>query len=122
MQRFNRPRARLELGRELLGRASAAIDISDGLLADAGHIAAASGVKLVIDPEQLPLSAALAASASPEQARLWALTGGDDYELCFTLPAGESAPPGCTPIGQAEQGEGVDCGMALDIPPGYQHF
>jgi thiamine-monophosphate kinase len=121
-QRFNRPRARLELGRELLGRASAAIDISDGLLADAGHIAAASGVKLVIDPEQLPLSAALTASASPEQARLWALTGGDDYELCFTLPAGESAPPGCTRIGQVEQGEGVDCGMALDIPPGYQHF
>ena len=122
VQRFNRPRARLELGRELLGRASAAIDISDGLLADAGHVAAASGVKLVIDPEQLPLSAALAASASPEQARLWALTGGDDYELCFTLPAGEPAPPGCTRIGQVEQGEGVDCGMALDIPPGYQHF
>ena len=122
VQRFNRPRARLELGRELLGKASAAIDISDGLLADAGHIAAASGVKLVIDPEQLPLSSALAASASPEQARLWALTGGDDYELCFTLPAGESAPPGCTRIGRAVQGEGVDCGMSLDIPPGYQHF
>ena len=57
--RFNRPRARIALGLELLGSASAAIDISDGLLADAGHIAAASGVKLVIDPALLPLSPAL---------------------------------------------------------------
>ena len=122
LDRFNRPRARLALGRELLGKASAAIDISDGLLADAGHIAAASGVKLVIEPELLPLSPALASHASAGQVRRWALAGGDDYELCFCLPATAQAPPGCTRIGEVVAGEGVDCGPGLDIAPGYQHF
>jgi thiamine-monophosphate kinase len=122
LDRFNRPRARLALGRELLGRATAAIDISDGLLADAGHVAAASGVKLVIDPALLPLSDALQTYLSPKQVREWAMTGGDDYELCFTLPPGEQPPEGCTHIGSVEEGEGVDCGLAIDIPPGYQHF
>lgn len=106
----------------MLGVASAAIDISDGLLADAGHIAAASGVKLSIEPQLLPLSAALATHPSSEQARRWALTGGDDYELCFSLPPGKVAPPGCTRIGRVEAGSGVDCGLDIDIAPGYQHF
>ena len=106
----------------MLGRATSAIDISDGLLADAGHIAAASGVRLVVDPSALPLSEALLRSTSPDQARTWALTGGDDYELCFTLPADNNPPDGCTCIGHVEAGEGVDCGLAIDIPPGYQHF
>jgi thiamine-monophosphate kinase len=122
LDRFNRPQARIALGRELLGRATAAIDISDGLLADAGHIAAASGVKLVIDPDLLPLSTALTTHPSPDQARTWALTGGDDYELCFCLSPGELPPAGCTRIGQIEPGEGVDCGLKIDSPPGYQHF
>ena len=118
LDRFNRPRARLELGRALLGRATAAIDISDGLLADAGHLAAASGVKMVIDPALLPLSDALQSHLSPKEVREWALAGGDDYELCFTLPAGEKPPMGCTRIGHAEQGVGIDCGLEVDIPPG----
>jgi len=122
LDRFNRPRARLELGMSLLGSASAAIDISDGLLADAGHIAAASGVRLRIDPGLLPLSTALASHADPAQARRWALTGGDDYELCFCLPAGTEAPAGCTRIGWAELGSGVDCGLDLGGAAGYQHF
>lgn len=122
LERFNRPSARLDLGRELLGSASAAIDISDGLLADAQHIADASGVKLCIDPQRLPLSPALLSHPDSDQARRWALTGGDDYELCFCLPAGESAPPGCTLIGEVEAGSGVDCGNALYAEPGYQHF
>ena len=122
VQRFNRPTARLELGQALLGRASAAIDISDGLLADAGHIAAASGVKLVLDPDVLPLSQALQSHPSREQALQWALAGGDDYELCFCLPATEPLPEGCTRIGRVESGAGVDCGLAIDIPDGYQHF
>jgi len=122
LDRFNRPRARIALGRELLGRATAAIDISDGLLADAGHIAAASGVMLRIEPELLPVSPALATHDSPGQARLWALTGGDDYELCFCLPPGEAPPGQCLRIGEVVAGEGVDCGMDIDIPAGYQHF
>ena len=93
-----------------------------GLLADAGHIAAASGVKLLIDHERVPLSPALRSYDDPNQALRWALTGGEDYELCFCLPPGESAPEGCICIGQVEEGAGVDCGMPIDIPPGYQHF
>lgn len=122
LERFNRPSARIALGRELLGRASAAIDISDGLLADAGHIAAASGVMIRILPASLPISPALATHASASQVRQWALSGGDDYELCFCLPPAEPVPAGCTLVGTVEQGEGVDCGADIDIPAGYQHF
>jgi len=122
LDRFNRPRARIDLGLALLRRASAAIDISDGLLADAGHLAAASGVKICIETDLLPLSPALSSHPSREQILQWALTGGDDYELCFCLPPGESVPSGCTRIGRVVAGAGVDCGLQIDIPPGYQHF
>lgn len=122
LNRFNRPRAQLELGAELLGRATAAIDVSDGLLADVGHIAAASGVKIVIDRNTLPLSAALATQECKETAVRWALSGGDDYELCFCLPAGSEVPAGVTSIGRVEVGAGVDCGLTIDFPAGYQHF
>jgi thiamine-monophosphate kinase len=123
LQRFYRPTPRLQLGLELLeSGATAAIDISDGLLADAGHIAAASGVQIVVDPDLLPLSAALLECPERSQAVLWALTGGDDYELCFTLPAAIPAPDGCTRIGYVCAGEGVDCGMEVDTASGYRHF
>jgi thiamine-monophosphate kinase len=122
LQRFNRPQARLDLGLALLGRASAAIDVSDGLLADAGHMAAASGVKICIETDLLPLSPALSSHHSREQILQWALTGGDDYELCFCLPTGAQVPAGSTRIGKVEAGAGVDCGLAFDIPSGYQHF
>jgi thiamine-monophosphate kinase len=122
LDRFNRPRARIDLGLALLGRASAAIDISDGLLADAGHMAAASGVKICIDADLLPLSPALSSHPGREKIMQWALTGGDDYELCFCLPAGAQPPAGTTRIGHVAAGAGVDCGLQIDIPPGYQHF
>jgi len=122
LDRFNRPRARLELGLQLRGVASAAIDISDGLLADAGHIAAASGVKIVIEPELLPVSSALDSRTDAAQKLRWALVGGDDYELCFCLTAGAKLPPACTRIGRVEAGSGVDCGLDLDLAAGYQHF
>ena len=124
LQRFNRPAARVALGRQLLGTASAAIDISDGLLADAGHIAAASGVCIRIDPHALPLSAALQAQENSDQRLRWALAGGDDYELCFCLPATERAPEGCTRIGRVEEGDGVllDPDAGIELPRGYQHF
>lgn len=122
LARFHRPSPRLALGRSLLGRASAAIDISDGLLADAGHVAAASDVGMIIDPAALPLSPALAVHPDVDQARHWALAGGDDYELCFCLPEGEQLPAGCTAIGRVVEGEGVNCGLDIDIAGGYQHF
>jgi len=120
--RFYRPTARLELGVELLGSATAAIDISDGLLADAGHIASASGVKINIESALLPLSAALASHSNREKALQWALCGGDDYELCFTLPAALPVPRGCTRIGEVTKGEGAGCDMDIDIASGYRHF
>ena len=122
LQRFYRPQPRLELGQALLGRATAAVDVSDGLIADAGHIAAASGVAIDIDPLLLPLSNALRSHDSHDQVLQWALTGGDDYELCFTLGSGAPTPEACTRIGQVEAGAGVDCGLEIDISAGYQHF
>jgi len=122
LDRLNRPRARLGLGRELLGRATAAIDISDGLLADAGHIARASGVRVCIDPGLVPLSPALSSRGCRATVLRWALAGGDDYELCFSLGKTERPPAGCTRIGRVEAGAGVDCGLEIDIAPGYQHF
>ena len=86
LHRFLYPEPRVELGIALRGLASACIDVSDGLAADAGKLAAASGCGATIDVEQLPLSAALLGRAGRERAVAWALTGGDDYELCFTVP------------------------------------
>ena len=122
LQHYNRPQARIELGQQLLGLATSAIDISDGLLADAGHIAAASGVALHIDPNTIPLSAALQSHDDRDTILRWALTGGDDYELCFTLPPGEPAPPGCTVLGAVQAGQGVHTGMDSALPTGFQHF
>lgn len=122
LDRFNFPRARLALGRELLGHATAAIDISDGLLADAAHIAQASGVKIRIDADLVPLSPALRSHSCRDAILRWALTGGDDYELCFTLPPREPPPAGTTRIGEVEEGVGVECVPAIDFRAGYQHF
>ncbi|MFV8819238.1 thiamine-phosphate kinase [Haliea sp. E17] len=122
LERYNRPRARLALGRELLGRASACIDISDGLLADAGHIAAASGVGLRIDPQAVPLSNALRQHPDQQQALRWALTGGDDYELCFALPSAETLPEGCFQVGEVVSGSGVETGLDAVFARGYEHF
>jgi thiamine-monophosphate kinase len=86
--RYRLPQPRLALGQALRRVASAALDVSDGLLADLGHILATSGVGAEVRADALPLSAA--ARALPE-ARAAALTGGDDYELLFTAPAGQRA-------------------------------
>jgi thiamine-monophosphate kinase len=80
------PTPRLNLGRALLGVAHAAIDVSDGLIADLAHICAASNVHADIDLALIP--APNLSSAMPEDVRNQAiLAGGDDYELCFTAPA-----------------------------------
>lgn len=85
LQRLNRPQPRVVLGQDLAGLASAAIDISDGLLADLGHLLTASGCGATLWPDRLPRSPALQAIPI-EQALSCQLDGGDDYELCFTLP------------------------------------
>lgn len=84
VERFWRPTPRLSLGQRLHGLATAAIDVSDGLVADLEKLTAASGVGAVIDVEALPLSAELRTAFDLDQAVQLALSGGDDYELCFT--------------------------------------
>ena len=88
-ERFLYPTPRVALGECLRGRASACIDVSDGLLADASKLARASGCGLTIEMDSLPVSEELAAAVGEERARELALTGGEAYELCFTVPAAE---------------------------------
>jgi thiamine-monophosphate kinase len=121
LSRFSRPASRIELGERLRELATSCIDISDGLLADAAHIANASGCKLVIDSGRLPLSSELISSVGRERAIELALTGGEDFELLFTLPESVSVPDHCTVIGFAEAGEGVLCDVVLKRG-GYDHF
>ena len=83
--RMDRPTPRIALGQALLGAASAAADISDGLLADLGHILERSGVAAEIEWEKIPTSVALQ-SMTPARQHEAALAGGDDYELIFTAP------------------------------------
>ncbi|HEY0722181.1 MAG TPA: thiamine-phosphate kinase [Gammaproteobacteria bacterium] len=84
--RLDRPEPRVKEGMALREIASSAIDISDGLVADLGHILAASGFGATLDVEALPLSAELLDTvADREQAWPLALASGDDYELCFTV-------------------------------------
>ena len=84
LDRYHHPEARLALGRLLRGKASAAVDVSDGLLADLSHILAASGAGARLIESAIPRSAALLALHS-DDALAMALNGGDDYELCFTI-------------------------------------
>ena len=121
LSRLSRPASRIELGERLRELATSCIDISDGLLADAAHIANASGCKLVIDSGRLPLSSELISSVGRERAIELALTGGEDFELLFTLPESVSVPDHCTVIGFAEAGEGVLCDGVLKRG-GYDHF
>ena len=88
LDRYRLPRPRLRLGRRLIGLATAALDVSDGLAGDLGHICAASKVGAAIEAVRLPLSPAARTLIEAGEASLAeALTGGDDYELLFTAPA-----------------------------------
>ncbi|HCK82469.1 MAG TPA: thiamine-phosphate kinase [Candidatus Competibacter sp.] len=84
--RLERPQPRIAQGLALRGIASAAIDISDGLAQDLGHILERSGVGARLEVDRLPLSPALLAGSDRRAALAVALSGGDDYELCFTAP------------------------------------
>ena len=84
--RLNRPEPRVAIGEILRGRANAAIDISDGFAADLMHLLDASKVGAKINIDKLPHSEALSKTLTREHAVALALTAGDDYELCFTVP------------------------------------
>ncbi|WP_370853111.1 thiamine-phosphate kinase [Oceanibacterium hippocampi] len=137
MARLRRPEPRLALGRRLRGVASACLDLSDGLFADLGHIAEVSGVAIVLDASSVPFSpAARRVLADRPELLGAAISGGDDYELAFTIPAGtEAALAGIaaecgvelTAIGVVESGQGVRVrgadgqDMALGSG-GWRHF
>jgi len=86
MARHLRPTPRILHGQALRGLANSAIDLSDGLISDLGHILKASDCGARIDLDAFPLSSELLALVSPDQALAWGLSGGEDYELCFTVP------------------------------------
>lgn len=126
--RFARPSARVGYGRALVGIASAAIDLSDGLYGDLNKLLAASGVGAELDIAALPISAALQEQFTVERQRGFALGGGDDYELCFTA-RGELPDPGImsvTAIGAITAEPGLVCRLDGDVVPyddtGYRHF
>ncbi len=135
--RLDRPQPRVHAGLALRGLAHAAIDVSDGLVADLGHICRASGLGAEVDVDALPLSAPLRSRFDLDAARQLALTGGDDYELCFSAPAERSgevmaamAGAGCMNaacIGRMVEGGGVHVldaqGRDLPLPHrGWEHF
>ena len=86
IKRHLRPSPRILQGQALRDLANSAIDLSDGLISDLGHIVKASDCGARIDLALLPFSDALSRHVEPEQALRWALSGGEDYELCFTVP------------------------------------
>jgi thiamine-monophosphate kinase len=135
VERFCYPSPRVAAGIALAPLAHAAIDISDGLVADLGHLCKQSACGALIDIERLPLSPALQASCSASQAEDFALGGGDDYELCFTAPPERAADVAAalqgsqtafTRIGRLTEAGGVTClrsGHPVSIRmSGYSHF
>jgi thiamine-monophosphate kinase len=136
-QLMHAPAPRVALGRLLAegGLAHAALDISDGLVGDLGHILAASNAGAVLDVDALPAGAVLARQPR-DLRRRFALAGGDDYELCFTAPAaqrdailaaGEQCGTPVTRVGRIEAAPGlrlIDAdGVPLDLKlHGWDHF
>lgn len=137
VRRFQRPEPRISLGQFLLGLASAAIDVSDGLVADLGHVAKASSLKIVLNAGQIPVSRELTVLWTDARKRIiCASTSGDDYEIAFTTSPARRADvmriaavsgTVVTEIGRCEAGRGVILqdlqGETIEIPrPGYVHF
>ncbi len=135
MKHLNRPEPRIALGQALAGIATAAIDISDGLLADLGHVLAASDCSATIEIEKIPRSKAFQ-NISPDDPWPLLLNGGDDYELCFTVDESrldevKSIANQCdvmlTVIGRIEPGSGLRCikedgSEFVTDTIGYDHF
>jgi len=136
-QRLHRPTARLAEGQALRGLARAAVDLSDGLLADVGHVCTASRVGVDIRADLLPASAALQAlDASASDVLHWQVAGGDDYELALAISPDviRHAVASCdqlatalTVVGRFRNGEGVrllhSSGTEITMETdGYRHF
>ena len=134
--RLYEPTPRVSLGQALRGLATSAIDISDGLLGDLGHICALSGVGAVVEGDRLPVSETGAKYVDSRAGLTAVVAGGDDYELCFTAPAGArdsiedlvnmlGVP--LSRIGEIRAGKGVSL-VAADGRPipvdaeGFDHF
>jgi thiamine-monophosphate kinase len=135
--RYRVPEPRVKLGRRLVGLASASLDVSDGLIADLGHIAETSGVRIVVDAERVPLSSGCVALWGGSMSGIArAATSGDDYEIAFTAPARARLPlaraaravgVAISEIGRVEKGLGVllvdKNGTPVRIGrAGYTHF
>jgi thiamine-monophosphate kinase len=134
--RLYEPTPRVALGQALRGMATAAIDISDGLLADLGHICRLSGVGATVDLGSIPVSTIGAKHFDDDAGRTAIVAGGDDYELCFTAPVNSRESIAeltdmlgipLTRIGQIKRGKGVSLlgsdGKAVKIDGrGYDHF
>jgi thiamine-monophosphate kinase len=137
--RYHLPEPRLEFGQALCRRhlASAGLDISDGLVADLGHLATASGCAAILHSHAVPLSSAAAELVAQEPALMMALiTGGDDYEILFTAAAdktgeiqalAQSCHCRVTEIGECVEGAGVQVvdrdGQTIPLAQtGYSHF
>lgn len=135
IQRFNYPTPRVQLGLAARGIATAAMDLSDGLIGDLPKLAQASGLAARVAVDALPLSSAMRNTVSLSQARDWALAGGDDYELLLAVPpsrftelqgAADQLNLTLTPIGELLSGEGVTWSLnGREFAPsvtGYDHF
>jgi len=133
-QRLEQPNPRNKIGQALLGLASSAIDISDGLVADLGHILDKSNVGARLDLDKIPLSTAMK-KVPKQDAEQLALHSGDDYELCFTVPPEHFATMEqefqgqCTRIGMITNDDGLfyinDSDELIDLTEagtGYDHF
>ena len=140
--RLDYPEPRIEAGLKLRTLATAAIDVSDGLLADLGHLLEADGLGASIEMDLLPLSGAFEAGIrgagrdADALASELPLSAGDDYELCFTAAAEDAEAVlavcatlacGCTRIGMIEKQPGIRCLKAhavgyLPAMTGYKHF
>lgn len=137
-RRYRLPEPRLALGAALAGVATAAMDVSDGLAQDLGHLCRASGCGAVVEAAAVPLSGAFRAALAADPALLaLALGGGDDYELLFAAPPGRSAEvlaraaaagTPVTPIGAFTAGppavslRGADGAPLPPLPGGWSHF
>ncbi|MFM7417598.1 MAG: thiamine-phosphate kinase, partial [Alphaproteobacteria bacterium] len=136
-QRYRLPEPRLALGQALRGVARAAMDVSDGLVQDMGHLCRAAGCGAEIIADALPLSAAASAALARDAALLpLLLTGGDDYELLFAAAPGDAAAVqaasatagvAVTRLGRFVTGDAVvvrdGSGAAITLPQGgWSHF